>query len=144
LQSVYERSHSQWCGPGHTGKFAASSRRGYARFITMRKKIVGIPWFKPDSFSAARAVMADGAALPEQYGDWLREAEGVRAEAEDAGHHVLKVMIEPKEFSLWCRARNIPADAKARVRFANFAAFREAGFVSGNPGRVPKGSLTRG
>lgn len=108
-----------------------------------RQKTVGIPWFKSESYAAARAVMSDGAELPEQYGDWLGEAEGLRAEAEAAGHHVLKVVIEPKEFSLWCRARNIVPDAKARVRFANFAAFREAGFASGNPGRVPKGLLTR-
>jgi len=106
-----------------------------------RQKIVGIPWFKSDSYEAARALMTDGAQLPEQYGVWLNEAESVRAEADEGGHHVLKVMIEPKEFSLWCRARNIAPDAKARVRFANYAAFREAGFVSGNPGRVPKGSL---
>lgn len=108
------------------------------------QKVIGIPWFKPDSYGAARSMMADGPNLPEQHGDWLREAEAVRVEAEEAGHNVLKVIIEPKEFSLWCRARNVTPDAKARVRFANFAAFREAGFVSGNPGRVPKGSLTRG
>jgi len=108
-----------------------------------RQRIIGIPWFKPGSYAEARAVMSDGAGLPEQYGAWLSEAEGVRAQVEQAGHHVLKVMVEPKDFSHWCRARNIPPDAKARVRFANFAAFREAGFVGGNPGRVPKGILSR-
>lgn len=108
-----------------------------------RRKVVGIPWFKSDSYAAARAAMADGAELPERHDDWLREAEGVCAEAEEAGHRVLKVIVEPKEFSLWCRARNIAPDGKARVRFANFIAFREAGYVSGNSGRVPKGLLTR-
>lgn len=108
------------------------------------QKVVGIPWFVASSYRDCRAMMTDGAQLPEMHGDWLREAEDVLAEAEAAGHRPLKVVIEPKEFSLWCRGRNIPTDAKARVRFANYVAFREAGFVSGNPGRVPKGSLTRG
>lgn len=111
--------------------------------MRMPQKVVGIPWFGSENYRACRAMMSDGAVLPEVYSDWLRQAEDVCAEAEAAGHHVLKVDIEPKDFSAWCRARNIALDAKARVRFANFVAFREAGYISGNPGRVPKGSLTR-
>jgi len=108
-----------------------------------RQKVVGIPWFKAESYDACRAMMSDGVGLPQQYNDWLMHAEALRREAEGAGHHVLKVDIEPKDFFAWCRARNITPDAKARVRFANFVAFREAGYISGNPGRVPKGSLSR-
>ncbi|MBS0280178.1 MAG: hypothetical protein JSR25_03385 [Proteobacteria bacterium] len=107
------------------------------------RKTVGIPWFGPGDYDACRKMMNDGAHLPEQYGEWLAEAEALCAEAQAAGHHALKVKIEPREFSLWCRARNIAPDAKARVRFANFVAFREAGYISGNPGRVPRGSLSR-
>ena len=107
------------------------------------QKVIGIPWFGSDVYGACRAMMSDGAVLPQVHGDWLRLAEELCAEAEVAGHHVLKVHIEPKDFSAWCRARNIAPDAKARVRFANFVAFREAGYISGNPGRVPKGSLAR-
>ena len=105
-------------------------------------KTIGIPWFGSDLYRDCRAVMSDGAQLPELYGDWLRQAEELCAEAEAAGHHVLKVNIAPQDFSAWCRARNITPDAKGRVRFANFIAFREAGYISGNPGRVPKGNLT--
>jgi len=108
------------------------------------QKVVGIPWFASGSYLTCRTMMTDGAQLPEMHDEWLIEAEYLLSETEAAGHRALKVMIEPKEFSLWCRARNIPADAKARVRFANYAAFREAGYVSGNPGRVPKGVLARG
>jgi hypothetical protein len=111
--------------------------------MRMPQKVVGIPWFGSDLYRECRAMMSDGAQLPDSHGDWLVQAEDVCAEAEAAGHHVLKVNIEPKDFSTWCRARNIAPDAKARVRFANFVAFREAGYISGNPGRVPKGSLTR-
>ena len=103
------------------------------------RKTVGIPWFGPDDYGACRKMMTDGAYLPERHGDWLAEAEALCAEAQAAGHHALKVKIEPRDFSLWCRARNIAPDAKARVRFAKFVAFREAGYISGNPG--PQGSL---
>lgn len=108
-----------------------------------RQKVVGIPWFKAESYDACRTMMSDGRGLPPLHGDWLKDAEALRREAEGAGHHVLKVDIEPLDFSAWCRARNLVPDAKARVRFANFIAFREAGYISGNPGRVPKGSLSR-
>lgn len=107
------------------------------------QKVVGIPWFESGLYRDCRALMSDGAKLPAHHGAWLAEAEALCAEAQAAGHHVLKVNIEPKDFSLWCRARNIAPDAKARVRFANYVAFREAGYISGNPGRVPKGSLSR-
>jgi hypothetical protein len=112
--------------------------------MRMPRKTVGVPWFRPGDYGACRKLMTDGAGLPEQYGDWLALAEALCAEAEAAGHHVLKVNIEPKDFSVWCRARNIAPDAKGRVRFANFVAFREAGYISGNPGRVPKGYLSGG
>ena len=109
--------------------------------MRISRKTVGIPWFGPGDYGACRTMMADGASLPEQHGAWLAEAEALCAEAQAAGHHVLKVDIKPKDFSIWCRARNIVPDAKARVRFANFIAFREAGYISGNPGRVPRGTL---
>jgi len=109
--------------------------------MRMQQKVIGIPWFGADLYDACCAVMSDGESLPKLYSDWLILAEELSAEAEAAGHHVLKVNIEPKDFSNWCRARNIVPDAKARVRFANFVAFREAGYISGSPGRVPKGSL---
>jgi hypothetical protein len=134
----------------HGAKRAAILRiRPASRFKTIKaampvpQKTIGIPWFGPGDYGACRAVMADGASLPDQYGDWLKEAERLSADAQAAGHYVLKVHIAPKDFSNWCRARNIVPDAKARVRFANFIAFREAGYISGNPGRVPRGSLAR-
>jgi hypothetical protein len=102
------------------------------------QKVVGIPWFAPATYGACRAAMTDGDDLPVHHGDWLTEAEDVLADAQAAGHRALKVAIDPKDFPIWCRARNIAPDAKARVRFANFIAFREAGYVSGNPGGVLK------
>ena len=98
------------------------------------RKTVGVPWFGPGDYDVCRKLMADGMNLPEHHGDWLAEAEALCADVEAAGHHVLKVNIGPRDFSVWCRARNIMPDAKARVRFANFIAFREAGYISGNPG----------
>lgn len=108
-----------------------------------RKKMVGIPWFRSDSYDAARAAMADGADLPVRYSDWLLQAEDVLEEAEAAGHRALKVPIDAREFPTWCRARNLSPDAKSRVRFANFIAFREAGFDSANPVRVLRGTAAR-
>ncbi|MEO7054985.1 MAG: hypothetical protein ABI191_08420 [Rhizomicrobium sp.] len=108
-----------------------------------RKKMVGIPWFTSDGYDAARALMTDGADLPEQYSDWLLEAEEVFEEAEAAGHRALKVTIDAREFPAWCRARNLAPDGKARVRFANFVAFREAGFEGANTERVLRGVNAR-
>ena len=96
--------------------------------MPIRQKIIGIPWFQPENYAACCAVMADRAGLPSNYADWLYHAKDLEAEIEAAGHRSLRVPLEPKDFQLWCRGRNLLPDAKARVRFANFEAFREAGY----------------
>ena len=47
-----------------------------------RQKVVGIPWFKAESYDACRAMMNDGPGLPPHHGDWLQDAEALRREAE--------------------------------------------------------------
>jgi hypothetical protein len=99
--------------------------------MQQRKRVIGIPWFEAESYGPGRAAMSDGGAMPASYAQWRRDAEALIAEVEEAGHHALKVPIEAKDFVLWCKARNLAPDAKARVRFASQVAFREAGFTGG-------------
>ncbi len=99
-----------------------------------RQKLVGIPWFGADTYQACRAVMTDGAGMPDYYPHWLAHAEALLAEVEAVGHRALRVPVEAKDFVAWCKARNLVPDAKARVRFANQIAFQEAGFTSGGGG----------
>ncbi len=73
--------------------------------------------------------MTDWANLPDDYADWLAAAEEDLADVEAAGHRALKVVIDPREFPHWCKARNLAADERARIRFANFTAFHKAGYV---------------
>ncbi|HEY4276450.1 MAG TPA: hypothetical protein VGM68_13250 [Rhizomicrobium sp.] len=100
-----------------------------------RQKLIGIPWFGPDTYQACRAVMTDGEDMPDYFPHWLADAEELLAEVEEAGHRALRVPIDPKEFVGWCRARHLQPDAKARVRFAKQVAFQEAGFTNGGTGR---------
>jgi hypothetical protein len=93
-----------------------------------RQKIIGIPWFQPESYAACCAVMADKDGLPSNYSDWLYHAKDLEAEVQAAGHRSLRVPLDPRDFPHWCRGRNLVPDAKARVRYANSVAFREAGF----------------
>jgi hypothetical protein len=71
--------------------------------------------------------MADGDLLPLRYSDWLN---AVRAEIEDVlskGHTPLKVVIEPVQFSAWCRERMLVRDHTARKRYASLVAFQKMG-----------------
>jgi hypothetical protein len=102
--------------------------------MQQRQRVIGIPWFEAGSYGPARAAMSDGAQMPADYAQWRADAEALAAEVEEAGHRALKVPIEAKDFVPWCKARNLAPDAKARVRFASFVAFREAGYLSGGPG----------
>jgi hypothetical protein len=101
-----------------------------------RQKLIGIPWFGPDTYQSCRAVMTDGGDMPAYYSHWLADAEDLVAEVEAVGHRALRVPVEPREFVAWCKARNLVPDAKARVRFAKQIAFQEAGFTGGGSGVI--------
>jgi hypothetical protein len=101
-----------------------------------RQRLIGIPWFGPDTYQACRAVMTDGAGMPGNYAHWVNDAEALFAVIEAAGHRALRVPIEAKAFVGWCKARNLAPDAKARVRFAKQVAFQEAGFTDGGSGVI--------
>ncbi|MBA2588300.1 MAG: hypothetical protein H0U98_06710 [Alphaproteobacteria bacterium] len=70
--------------------------------------------------------MADQEILPNDYESWLEYAERAASEIEGAGGRFIRVFIDPNEFPRWCRTRGLLPDGRARTRFANFIAFREA------------------
>lgn len=94
--------------------------------MTRPRKIVGVPWFTPESYGSCRFQMADKEILPLDFFDWQEDAQGRIQEIEEAGQSALKVKIDPARFPVWCRERGLAIDARARQRYANFYAFRVA------------------
>ena len=90
------------------------------------RQIRGVHWFSERDYPECRESMADCELLPFSYSDWLSQAEQDVRDLETEGHEVLKVLIDPKTFPAWCRARMLVRDHKARVRYANMVAFQKS------------------
>jgi hypothetical protein len=89
-------------------------------------KIAGISWYTAENYAAAREIMADKHVLAPIYEDWRKKAEASVQKWEASGFRVVRVYIKAEEFRAWCLARDLDIDAKARIRFANEAAFTSA------------------
>ena len=85
---------------------------------------VGISWFRESDYAAALAIMNDPDALPPTYALWLVVATKQESEAQSSGRKVIRAVIDPKTFPVWCRTqglRNIDASAR-RLWAADYAA----------------------
>lgn len=84
---------------------------------------VGMSWFHEADYTAALAIMAD-TELPPTYALFLERASQRKRQATRDGHVVIRAVIDPKTFPMWCAARGFTRiDANARKRFAaEFAA----------------------
>lgn len=85
---------------------------------------VGFPWYREDEFLQLRAMFADGEKLHRTYAEWRRAAETGETEMRAKGARVVRAEIRPDAFAAWCAARGLALDAKARMEFANEAAYR--------------------
>ena len=82
--------------------------------------ITGIAWFSADDYAEARRIMADASGRPERYQTWLRGAETAERDLREQGHHPIRIVIVPSEFSEWCSKRRLPLDAVARRQFVRY------------------------
>ncbi len=86
---------------------------------------VGLPWFYRQDYGRILEIMEDAAAMPERYDQWLKQAEAFERQVKRAGKVPVRAIVDPGEFPAWCRARGLKIDGKARVQFANEAAYRQ-------------------
>jgi hypothetical protein len=92
----------------------------------LQAQIIGIPWYGAQNYAACRAVMADKDVLPVTYYEWRKKADRLVKELERSGKRIVHADIDAEQFPVWCRARGLNVDAKARMEFANDAAARVA------------------
>ncbi|MBF0400394.1 MAG: hypothetical protein HQL90_06460 [Magnetococcales bacterium] len=80
---------------------------------------VGIAWYRREDYQALLAIFSDADKLPSSYDDWLKSAENLLKHLDASGTRAVKANIDPNDFPVWCRTRNLDIDASARKRFAN-------------------------
>ncbi len=78
---------------------------------------VGIPWYRKRDYERILAIMADRAQLPRSYEKWRSRAEILEQRLRDSGKPTVRLTIDPKDFSRWCSANRLSANAHARLLY---------------------------
>ena len=86
---------------------------------------VGISWYHKDDYARVKKVMVDGHVLPASYKKWLTQATALEQQIQASGRLAVRACIDPDEFPRWCRTKGMWPNAKARIQFANEAAYAQ-------------------
>ena len=85
----------------------------------MKVTVIGIAWYRREDYSRLLEVFPDAQKLPEIYDDWLKGAELGERKLSSSGVRVIRIVVEPDEFTRWCQSAGCDLDANARTRFAS-------------------------
>ncbi|WP_420133974.1 hypothetical protein [Rhodopseudomonas sp.] len=88
-----------------------------------RIQALGIPWYERDSYKRVLEVMEDAHLLPPTFEAWQYRAHKTERSGQITNAVVVRAVIDPDEFVIWCQTRNFKIDAEARMAFANEAAY---------------------
>ena len=92
---------------------------------------VGLVWFEPEHYDVMRRLMPDGMNFPASHYLWRLQAETREKELRRKGHVVVRVLIDPEAFPLWCQANGQNLDAQGRTLYAAHIAELQMGDPKG-------------
>ena len=98
----------------------------------MQIQVVGMAWYRPETFARLRAMFEDGEKLHRTYEEWLAAAETGRKSMEAKRVRVVCVDIDPDQFPKWCAANGMKLNDEARNRYASMVAYKVAIGPGGN------------
>ena len=84
-----------------------------------------ISWYRFEDYQSILDVIED-AGLPGAYDEWLKDAENEERESQGKGRVVVRVMIDPKELTTWCRQEGRKLDADALYEFTLWLLYQQA------------------
>lgn len=76
------------------------------------------PWFNREDYDAIKALCGDDPDLPDAFDEWLKGAAELLSKEESRGTIRYKVVVDPKEFSAWCRSAGVDANTFTLGAFA--------------------------
>jgi hypothetical protein len=82
----------------------------------MRPKIV--PWFNREDYDAIKALIGDDPDYPTGFDEWAERSEQVIAKLNAQGIAYEKAVINPDEFTTYCRRAGVEHDGVALNGFA--------------------------
>ncbi|HHT2660938.1 TPA: hypothetical protein ACTYSP_000496 [Citrobacter freundii] len=89
--------------------------------IKMAARPISVFWFKNRAqYDSCKEVLTDSWVLPDDYRDWLIRFNQMIERYERSGIQVIKIEIEPNEFSVWCLSNGCEISTKSCNDFAVF------------------------
>lgn len=85
---------------------------------TQSRKI-GLPWYSREDYPGIRALMDDRHSLAPTYDQWLMAAQNNENVGQQAGLHIVRVMIEVGPFARWCEDKGLTPDSAARAAYVS-------------------------
>ena len=93
---------------------------------TSSNRIVGIAWYREESYERIMALMGDGASFPKTHASWRHKAARMERELKRQGFQPVRVEVDPAAFQRWCARQGTPPDSEARNRFVEMEVARQA------------------
>ena len=93
---------------------------------TSPSRVVGIAWYRQESYEQIMALMADGASFPKTHASWRHKAVRMERELKRQGLTPVRVEVEPAAFERWCAGRGTAPDSEARNQFVEREVARQA------------------
>ena len=87
-----------------------------------RASIIAIPRYRRRDYAALSRLFSDPENLPKTFEEWLEIALLAERRFQRQGLAVARIVIRPVPFAAWCKERNLIADQRTRLAFANEAA----------------------
>jgi len=88
-------------------------------------RAVGMSWYRAEDYRRILEIMEDADKLHSTYDQWLKAAERGERELKGKGHIVIRAMLDPDQFTAWCREKGLKRDAQARTQFASWFAAQQ-------------------
>ncbi len=82
------------------------------------------PWFEREDYDSFKALVPDDPDFPDTFDEWLKLASEQAAKYEARGGFE-KVIVNPQEFAVWCRASGLDANSTTLGAFAVSKAYRQ-------------------
>jgi len=84
--------------------------------------VIALAWYQREDYPRILQIMKDASTMPQTYDRWLEKETARERLAVHSDKTVVKALINPETFPDWCRINGVKADAKGRMRFANWTA----------------------
>ena len=93
---------------------------------TSPSRVVGIAWYREESYGQIMELMADGASFPKTHASWRHTAVRMERELKRQGLMPVRVEFDPAAFQHWCARRSTAPDSEARNQFVEIEVARQA------------------